>query len=65
MTKYVVYLKDIGYNTSGESVETTQIFDFRSSASMSDFVQALVEHGRGMLRFSVTKVEEKEEEDER
>lgn len=65
MTKYVVYLKDTGYHTSGESVETTQIFDFRSSASMSDFVQALVEHGRGMLRFSVTKVEEKEEEYER
>lgn len=61
MTKYVVYLKDIGYNASGESVETTQMFDFRSSESMSDFVRALAEHGRGMLRFNISKVEEKEE----
>ena len=65
MTKYVVYLKDTGYHTSGESVETTQIFDFRSSASMSDFVLDLVEHGRGMLRFNISKVEEEEEKDGR
>lgn len=50
---------------SGEMVETTQLFDFKSSTSMSDFVQTIAEHSNSTVRLSIEKVEKREEKDER
>lgn len=65
MEIYRVYLKTIGYSLSGEMVETTQLFDFKSSTSMSDFVQTIAEHSNSTVRLSIEKVEKREEKDER
>ena len=65
MEIYRVYLKTIGYSLSGEMVETTQLFDFKSSTSMSDFVQTIAEHSNSTVRLSIEKVEKREEKNER